>query len=246
VKRNEGFFSGEGFLVIGADDLSDMDLSALVRRHREVGALASIGLTEVEETSQFGIVVTDKGGRICRFVEKPKGPPPSRTANTQIYLLEPGIHSYIPEGQWYDFGFNVFAELVAKSEPFFGFALPGYWRDIGSLEDYLDAQWDVMQGKLSARVPGEQREPWLWLGPECEISHSAEISAPAVIGAHCRIGAGAKIGGATAIADGVHVPDGVLLWNCVLWEDAKVGPGEQVRDAVIGASGVIAARGKGQ
>ena len=240
VKRNESFFQGERFLVIGADDLTDMDLTEFLRRHLEMGALASLGLTEVEETSQFGIVVTDESGRIERFVEKPKGPAPSNTANTQIYLFEPRIHSFTPPGKWYDFGFNVFPELVAKGEPFYGFAAPGYWRDIGSLEGYLAAQWDMMQGKFLANVPGEQREPGIWVGAGAEIAASAKISAPAVIGKGCRIGAGAEIGGATAIADGVEVPAGVRLWNCVLWDGARVRRDERLCCAVVGADGVIA------
>jgi mannose-1-phosphate guanylyltransferase/phosphomannomutase len=199
VKRNERFFQGERFLVIGADDLTDMDLSALTRHHAEVGALASIGLAEVDETSQFGIVVTDEAGRIDRFLEKPAGPTPGNTANTQIYLFEPRIHSFIPEGEWYDFGFGVFPELVSRSEPFYGFALPGYWRDIGSLADYLQAHWDVMQGLVRAAIPGERREPGIWVGEGAEIHRSAKLAAPAVIGAGCRIGESAEIGGATAI-----------------------------------------------
>jgi mannose-1-phosphate guanylyltransferase/phosphomannomutase len=242
VKRNAAFFEGERFLVIGSDDLTDMDLTALVHRHTEVAALASIGLTEVEETSQFGIVVTDESGRIDRFVEKPKGPAPSKTANTQIYLFEPRIHSFIPEGEWYDFGFGVFPELVAKGEPFYGFALAGYWRDIGSLEGYLEAQWDVMRGKVRASIPGEQREPGLWVGSGAELHPTAKIAAPAVIGKRCRIGAGVEVGGATAIADGVEVPEGASLWNCVLWEGARVSPGERLCGAVVGRHGVIAAR----
>jgi NDP-sugar pyrophosphorylase family protein len=240
VKRNEAFFQGERFLVIGADDLTNMDLTALVRRHLKAKALASIGLTEVEETSQFGIVVTDEGGRIERFVEKPKGPAPSNTANTQIYLFEPRIHSFIPAGEWYDFGYNVFPELVDKGEPFYGFALPGYWRDIGSLEGYLAAHWDIMQGKLGLTIPGEEREPGVWIGAGAQIHPTATISSPAVIGEGCRIGAGAKIGGATAVGDGVEVLEGAALWNCALWEGARVGRDERLCCAVVGADGVIA------
>ncbi len=246
VKRNESFFEGERFLVIGADDLTDMDLTALVRHHTEVAALASIGLAEVEETSQFGIVVTDETGRIERFVEKPAGVAPSNTANTQIYLFEPHIHSFIPSDEWYDFGFGVFPELVSRGEPFYGFPLPGYWRDIGSLRDYLQAQWDVMQGKVHARIPGEERVPGLWVGADTEIDESAKVAAPSVIGAGCRVERGAQIGGASSIADGVVVPAGASLWNCILWNGARVEPGQHLRGAVVGRDGVIVAESGAQ
>jgi mannose-1-phosphate guanylyltransferase/phosphomannomutase len=239
VKRNQEFFGDDPFLLIGADDLTDMDLTVLRQRHREVGAVASLGLVEVEETSQFGIVVTDGAGRIQRFVEKPKGPAPSNTANTQIYLFQPEIHAFIPPEEWYDFGYNVFPTLVAAGEPFYGFTLPGYWRDIGSADDYFAAQWDVMEGRLQAEVPGEQISPGVWVGDGSEVHPSAKLTAPLVIGRGCRIGAGAEIAGATSVADGVGVPANTRLWNCVLWKGAKVAGGQELRKAVIGPEGVI-------
>jgi len=238
VKRNRDFFEGEPFLVIGADDLTDMDLSALLERHRCSGAIASIGLAEVDETSQFGIVVTGEAGRIQYFVEKPEGPAPSRTANTQIYLFEPEILDLIPEGEWYDFGRNVFPRLVDDRSPFFGFSLPGYWRDIGSAGDYFAAQSDVMQGRVRAAIPGRQVTPGVWVGEGCTIDPQATIASPVVIGNRCRIAAGAVIGGATAVGDDVEVPAGASLWNCVLWNGARVPPGEW-RQVVIGGDGVM-------
>jgi NDP-sugar pyrophosphorylase family protein len=243
VKRNAEFLGDETFLVIGADDLTDMDLSALLAKHKEAGALASIGLVEVEETSQFGIVVTEESGHILYFVEKPKEKPPSNAANTQIYLFEPAIHDLIPAGEWYDFGFNVFPELVGRGHPFYGFALPGYWRDIGSLHDYLAAHWDVMEGRIPAAVPGREIEPYVWVGDGCKIARDVQLEAPVVIGQRCRIGAGAKLGGATSVADGVVVPARSVLWNCVLWPGAQVPARAQLREAVVGREGVVQSSG---
>jgi NDP-sugar pyrophosphorylase family protein len=239
VKRNQSFFAGESFLVIGADDLTDMDLTALRAQHQRAGALASIGLVEVEETSQFGIVVTGEGGRIARFVEKPRGPAPSNTANTQIYFFEPAVLDLIPPDEWYDFGFGVFPALVESGRPFYGFTLPGYWRDIGSLDDYLAAHWDVLERRLQADVPGTEIAPGVWVGEECEIAPSARLERPCILGDRCRIGAGAVIGGATAVASGVTVPAGTSLWNCVLWDGAQVAPAQPLRRAVINPDGVL-------
>jgi mannose-1-phosphate guanylyltransferase/phosphomannomutase len=239
VKRSADFLGEGTFLVTGADDLTAMDLSALLARHRQAGAQASIGLVEVEETSQYGIVVTDEAGRIQRFVEKPQGRAPSSTANTQIYLFEPEICDLIPAGDRYDFGFHVFPALVAEGRPFYGFALPGYWRDIGSLGDYFAAQRDVMQRAVGAEPPGTQVAPGIWMGEDCRIHPEAKLEPPVVIGDRCRIGPGAVIRGATSIASGVEVPGGVLLDNCVLWEGAQVPAGAELRQAVICRRGVL-------
>lgn len=237
VRRCMEFFGEETFLVIGADDLTGMDLTALVQRHREVGAVASIGLVEVAETSQFGIVVTDAEGRIQRFVEKPKGPAPSNTANTQIYLFEPQVFDFIPPDQVYDFGFDAFPAMVAAGVPFYGFRLPGYWRDIGSTADYLAAHRDVLEGRMPARIPGEQVRPGIWVGEQSEISPEATLTAPVVIGERCRVEA-AAVGDGSAVADGVRVPAGARLSNCVVWGGAAV-PAAACAGAVITAGGIV-------
>ena len=233
TKRCQEFLDGDTFLVIGSDDLTDMDLTELLRLHRQAGAIASIGLVEVEETSQFGIVVTAGDGRIEQFIEKPKTAPPSNTANTQIYLFEPEIFDLIPAGEWFDYGFNVFPALVSRGAPFYGFSLPGYWRDIGSVADYLSAQSDVLQGRVQARLEGKQVEPGLWIGEGAEISSRADISAPAMIGRRCRVEAGARIGGGTSLADGTVVPARVGLWNTVVWPGAALAERAALRDCVV-------------
>jgi NDP-sugar pyrophosphorylase family protein len=239
VRRCKDFFGEETFLVIGADDLTDMDLTVLVESHRRVGAMASIGLAEVEETSQFGIVVTDDECRIKRFVEKPKGEAPSRTANTQIYLFEPGVFDFIPPDCVYDFGFDAFPQMVAKGVPFYGFSLPGYWRDIGSIEDYLSAQRDVMEHRLEARVVGEEVRPGIWVGEACDIDATAKLTAPVAIGARGRVGAGAEVAEGTVLGPGVLVPEGTSLRGSVVWEGATVPEGGALCNVVVTAEGVF-------
>jgi mannose-1-phosphate guanylyltransferase/phosphomannomutase len=239
VRRCKDFLGEGTFLVMGADDLTDMDLTALVAAHRRVGAMASIGLVEVRETSQYGIVVTDGEGRIQRFVEKPKGEAPSRTANTQIYLFEPGVFDFIPPDRRYDFGFDVFPEMVSEGAPFYGFSLPGYWRDIGSMGDYLAGQREVLEGRVEARVAGEQVRPGIWVGPGCEIDPRAKLTAPVSLGEGCRVRAEAALGGGTAVGRHVEVPSGSSLWNSVVWPGARVPEGARLERVVVTAQGVF-------
>src|SRR5437016_11876917 len=92
----------EPFLVISGDVLTDIDLSEVVRFHEERGALATIGLKAMENPLEFGIVITRDDGSVERFLEKPTwGQVFSDTINTGIYVLEPEIFDYIPEGEAY-------------------------------------------------------------------------------------------------------------------------------------------------
>jgi len=238
VRRCREFFGDETFLVIGADDLTDMDLSALLAQHRRVGAIATIGLAEVEETSQFGVVVVDEEGRIERFVEKPKENPPSRLANTQIYLFEPEVFDFIPPDQVYDFGFGAFPRMVEAGSRFYGFRLPGYWRDIGTIAGYLEAQADVLEGRVAVRVEGEEVRPGVWLGRDCQVDAEATLTPPVMLGQGCQVGAKAALGGGTVVGQAVEVPGGSSLQGVVVWPGARVPAGASLRQAVVTPEGV--------
>src|SRR5438309_1222688 len=108
----------ERFLVIAGDVVTDIDLSAIVRFHEDHGAMATIGVKSMENPLEFGIVITNPDGSIERFLEKPTwGQVFSDTINTGIYVLEPGIFEYIPEGTPYDFSSDVFPALLEAEEP---------------------------------------------------------------------------------------------------------------------------------
>jgi mannose-1-phosphate guanylyltransferase/phosphomannomutase len=87
----------ETFLVISGDALCDVDLTDLIRFHREKASAVTIGLKSVENPLEFGIVVTDEEGRIERFLEKPSWSQVfSDTINTGIYVMEPEVLKHVP------------------------------------------------------------------------------------------------------------------------------------------------------
>ena len=239
VKRCLEFFEEETFLVTGADDLTTIDLTALLCAHREAGALASIALVEVEQTSEYGIVVTDEEGRIDRFVEKPKGKPPSKLANTQIYLFESEILDFIPPEQFYDFGYNVFPALVEAGAPFFGFQVEGYWRDIGSTKDYLEAQVDVLEGRLNSPVAGDPIAPGIWAGRDCSVDSSARLTAPLLLGDRCVVGAKARLGGGVCIGADAVIGEGARISQSVVWPGVEVPLGSHLKQSVATPDGVV-------
>ena len=102
----------ERFLIISGDLLTDFNLKKVIDFHAENKALATITLTSVKDPLQFGVVITDKEKRITQFLEKPGwGEVISDTINTGIYVLEPEIFKYIPEGENFDFSQDLFPLL---------------------------------------------------------------------------------------------------------------------------------------
>lgn len=152
VKNNQDFLN-ETFVVISGDALTDINLAAFLSFHKQRGAIASIALKPMDEVERFGVVITDSNGRIISFQEKPKKEEAlSNLVNTGIYIFEPEIFSYIPFGEFYDFGKNLFPRLALEGAPFFGYVTKDYWCDVGNLEAYSQAQKDVEQGKVTLYV----------------------------------------------------------------------------------------------
>src|SRR6478672_9507491 len=160
----------ERFLVISGDVLTDIDLQKIVAFHDERKAKATIGLVAVENPLEFGIVITREDGTIERFLEKPTwGQVFSDTINTGIFVLEPEIFDYIPAGQAVDFSSDVFPKLLSDGKPIFGSVAEGYWEDVGTVEAYVRAHKDSLDGKVDIDIPGFRMEHGVWLGEGAEV-----------------------------------------------------------------------------
>lgn len=152
VKNNQDFLD-DTFIVVSGDALTDINLGAFMRFHKEKGAIATIALKPMEEVERFGVVITNAEGRIINFQEKPqKEEALSNLVNTGIYIFEPEIFNHIPPGEFYDFGKNLFPRLALEGASFCGYITEDYWCDVGSLESYSQAQKDVEQGKVKLYV----------------------------------------------------------------------------------------------
>jgi mannose-1-phosphate guanylyltransferase len=236
LKQMEGWFDGT-FVVVGCDDLTDADLASLVRFHKERGALATIGLLDVDEVDQYGVVILDEHGRITGFQEKPaKGTEKSKLANTGIYVFEPAIFERIPANTFYDFGKQVFPELVADGLPFYGMELKGaYWRDIGTPEEYRRATDDVLSGRVHVRGARATGIP-----PGVYVPGDARIEGDVRIGDGAEIGNGALIVGPSVIGDGVRIGEGAVLERAIVWNGASIGARAVVRDTIVGERYAVA------
>jgi len=121
LKKVEDFFAEEPVLIVSGDALTDINLTEFYEHHKEQGGIATLALKQVTDPSQYGVVVRE-GERIKSFQEKPKKEEAISTlANTGIYLFAPEIFDHIPAESFYDFGKQVFQELLEKGEKMVGY-----------------------------------------------------------------------------------------------------------------------------
>lgn len=238
VKNAESLLTGRT-IVFNGDVLSDLDLGAVLRFHEDNDAKCTIVLTPVDNPAAYGLVETESDGRVARFLEKPSYDEITcNTINAGVYVLEPELLSYIPEGTNYSFERGFFPALLRDEIPFFAYVHPGYWIDIGTPEKYLKVHRDILSGTL----PFEGFNPnagGTYVDPKANVESGAKIQGPAYIGEGATVKSGAILEPYAVLGTNCRVEEGASVGNAVLWSGVRIGTEARVRTAVIGRSAHI-------
>lgn len=236
--KNAASFLDETFLVISGDCLTDINLSGAMDFHRGNNSLVTIVLTPQDNPLEYGIVMVDDEGKITRFLEKPRwGEVFSDTVNTGIYILEPEILEYIPSGKKFDFSKDLFPLLMDKGLSLFGCVLPGYWCDIGNLDQYRFSHYDILDKKISINTPAKEEEPGIWIADEVCLDPEARLIPPFYIGKGTYVGAKAFIGEYATLGSYNHISEKVSFKRGVTWSRVTLEKNAIVRGSVL-AGGV--------
>jgi mannose-1-phosphate guanylyltransferase len=214
------------FLALNGDVLTDLDLGALLHAHEEWGAAATIGLHPVEDSAAFGLVERGEGGEVLQFLEKTGERVPGEV-NAGMYVLERSVLDLIPPGENVSIERDVFPRLVGRG--LHGLRLEGYWMDIGTPERYLQASWDILEGRVSTRV--EATTPGVLIDAGAEVDGGATIGPRAVVGPGCRVAAGAELR-RSVLLDGCTVGENARVVDSILAPGAEAPAGAVVEGAV--------------
>jgi mannose-1-phosphate guanylyltransferase / phosphomannomutase len=224
----------EPFVVISGDSLTDIDLAAATRFHRERRAIATIVLKPVPNPLEYGVVVVDEGGAVQRFIEKPSwGEVISDLANTGIYILDPSVFDFFRPGEVTDWSGDVFPKLLKQGEHVFGWVASGYWEDVGSHAAYVKANFDCLEGKVKVQIPGDRVGDSMWIHPDAEVSPGARVDGPALICAGAKVRAGAWVNGPCVVGGYTTIDSGVKISNSIAWDHSYIGLNSRLRGAVV-------------
>ncbi len=230
VKNAESFLDGP-FIVFNGDILTEIDLTAMMKRHQEVKSKASIALTPVDNPTIYGVVETDAQGMVKRFVEKPSWDKvTSNMINAGIYILEPEVLTHIPASTPCMFEHHIFPQLLEMGEPILGYLSDAYWIDIGTPEKYLKAHHDLLLGWVDVGVRTEG---------ESQIHPAAQIEGPVLIGERCVIAANVQIKGPTVLGPQCQIAEGTVIEGAVLWGGTQVAEETLLRNCVVGSCSYI-------
>ncbi len=224
---------GQRFLALNGDTLTDLDLSALMAAHDERGARATIGLYPVGDPSAYGLVRRGPDDAVAEFLEKPSAETIAELGideiNAGAYVLERSVLDLIPPGREVSIEREVFPQLVGHG--LYGKRLEGYWMDIGTPERYLQASWDILEGRVQTEVATDRAGVQVAAG--AEVAAGAQIGPRAVIGDGCRIEDGAQVTESVVLA-GSTIGAGARVSRTIMSPGASVAAGAIIDGSVIG------------
>ena len=218
----------EPTVVFNGDILTDLDLKAVIREHKERNAMATIVLTPVEDPSAYGVVESEKDGQVRRFLEKPKSDETTcKNINAGTYILEPGVLDLIPPGENHSFEYGLFPKLLERKEAFYAHVPQRtYWMDIGTPLRYLQAHHDLLANRVT-RIHIKERRA------EFDAATMAEIDELSMIGSDCTVKPGAQIIN-SVLGPGCYLEERARVENSVVWSHTRIGTGAEVKNAIVG------------
>lgn len=230
LKRVERFFGDEPFILANADALVEADLGAAVRRHCDSGAAATMVVREWDPAGSYGRVEVDGEEMVRRILGRGSGEGLTPVIFTGIHVLSRRIFRYLPAGTPSCIARNGYHAMLAAGERVAAYRAAGYWRDIGTLATYFEANMDFLRGEM----PPHCREA---AAPETATAlrgrfPGVEFVAPVLVGPACTIGVGSVIGPGVALGEGCAVGDSCALTEVVALPGTRFAPGETVQRAV--------------
>lgn len=221
------------FIIISGDVVTDFDLTHAVNFHEKKNSAATLVLTRAKNPLQFGIVLTDKDGKITKFFEKPSWSEVfSDTINTGIYVLEKETLALVPKARGAksdcDFSKDLFPYMLKHKMQLFGSIEAGYWRDVGSLEDYINTNLEALKGKVDLNMDVRNSKNNSLIAKTAKVSKSAKII-NSVIGKRCVIGPNAVVKD-SVLWNNVSLEEGVRVNYDVLCSGVKVKANSRINE----------------
>ncbi|HKH42819.1 MAG TPA: NDP-sugar synthase [Solirubrobacterales bacterium] len=240
----------DSFLIISGDALTTIDLRTMRTAHEsnvERGAIATLATKRVEDTTQFGVAITDDEGRIQGFQEKPEPAEAlSDLANCGIYMFRKEIFDHFPppdhkspagdEDQppgFVDWAMDVFPSLLDGDIPFYSHEIDAYWNDIGSVGEFVQGNLDALAGEVGIEPPAPEVSKGVYAGGGSDLD-AVRVKAPVLIGPDSHIGEGASLHGPVVVGDGCRLGAGAMLRDCVVLPRAEVPAGGLVVGGLYG------------
>ncbi|MFO7928623.1 MAG: NDP-sugar synthase [Candidatus Humimicrobiaceae bacterium] len=234
VKNVERHLDKKPFMVFNGDILTSLNLTEMISYHKQKGADITISLTPVEDPSAYGLVPTDKEGKVIEFLEKPSEEEiTTNLINAGTYIIEPHVMDLVPKGVNYSFERGLFPKALNEGFKIYGYRSEAYWLDVGTPVKYLTAHNDILDKKVDFEFPYSQFKPNIYMGDKVKSSGSNFVSGPVVVGNGTILEEGARIMPMAVIGDHCYISSGAEIEGSVIFDNCHIGKGSQIRNSIL-------------
>jgi NDP-sugar pyrophosphorylase family protein len=225
----------DSVVVFNGDVLTEVDLGAVLRLHRERKAKATIVLTPVDNPRAYGLVETDANRSVVRFLEKPgEDEITCNTINAGIYVLEPDTFERIPKDTAWSIERSFFPSLIERGETFVAYVYDGYWIDIGTPAKYLQVHHDIMDRRYQAPPFAGTARGSSWVSPDAKVDDGVELQGPCFVDEGVVLKGGARVLPYSVLGRQTHVSEGATIDGSIIWPNSWIGPEAIVRSSILG------------
>jgi NDP-sugar pyrophosphorylase family protein len=238
IRNMKAFVTDDTFAVVNCDFLTDVDLKEAMRFHESKQALATMVIVEDPQPKGYKPVGVDGEGRIVSF---PYGKPPGGAVSfgffSGIHIFSRQIFAELPQKGIFDINQDVYARLIERKAPVFGFVSRCRWLDVGESDLYAKAQWNLLG------------RPFPWMDPlmtdlrpkglevlvakTATVSKTAVVTGPALVSPGARIDDGAFVGPYAVIGVGASVGSGARVEQSVVYPGADIPPGAALTREIV-------------
>ena len=235
-------YNPEYVLILSGDHIYKMDYEVMLDFHKANNAEVTIAVMPVpiEEASRFGIMIADENHRITEFEEKPEHPR-SNLASMGIYIfnwktLKEALIAMADQPAL-DFGKHVIPYCHEKGAPLYAYEFTGYWKDVGTLSSYWEANMELID-----IVPEFNLYEEYWkIYTKSEIQPPDYIAADSVV-ERSIIGEGSEVYGEvynSVIGCGVTIGKGTVIRDSIIMNQTQIGEGCEINKAIIAENVVL-------
>ena len=235
-------YNPEYVLILSGDHIYKMDYEVMLDFHKKNGAEVTIAVMPVpmEEASRFGIMITDENRRIVDFEEKP-AQPRSNLASMGIYIfnwktLKEALLAMVDQPAL-DFGKHIIPFCHEKGAPLYAYEFNGYWKDVGTLNSYWEANMELID-----IVPEFNLYEEYWkIYTKSDALPPQYISADSVV-ERSIIGEGTEIYGKvynSVIGRGIVIGKDTVVRDSIIMNDTVIGDNCEINKAIIAENVVI-------
>jgi len=240
LKKAEPYLKGSGsFFMINSDCISDCDLTAALKKHRESQAIATMILMPPVSGADYGVVEVGERERVLRIAGRPEGesePGAGHYNFTGIHVLEPEVFEAIPPKGKVEINNEVYPALIRSGKVIKSFIHTGFWRELGNPQLYLMGVLAFLKEVHDPQIQAMRQGEGIYLD-RATIPSDGTIEPPVFIGRGSTVGSGSSLMGGVVIGRQAAVGRHCSLRSTVVWDGARIGDGARLSECIV-TSGV--------